>query len=239
METLPALRQVVLLARDLEGALQETKSFLGLRKGIRDAESMAALGFEHEVLAIDETFVEIVSPLQADSSSGRLLARRGEGGYMVVLQTADADAAVGRAEALGLKPVMRELYEGNPLTQWHPRDLGTLAEIDEMRTAEWHFCPGLSDTGSTAVAADIVSVEIGVPDPADYAQRWAAVLGLPLEAGLTSLTLARGELRFVSDADGGGLRSVRLAASSPATGGREATLCGVTFEVAATGSGGG
>ena len=108
-----------------------------------------------------------------------------------------------------------------------------------MRTAEWHFCPQLSDTGSTAVAADIISVEIGVPDPVEYAQRWAAVLGLPLEAGLTSLTLARGELRFVSDADGGGLRSVRFAASSPETGGREATLCGVTFEVAATGSGDG
>src|SRR6185369_13077383 len=117
METLPALRQVVLLARDLEGALQETKSFLGLRKGIRDAESMAALGFEHEVLAIDETFVEIVSPLSADSSPGWLLAKRGEGGYMVVLQVSDLDALVARAAAIGLKPVLHSEFEGNPMSQ--------------------------------------------------------------------------------------------------------------------------
>jgi glyoxalase-like protein len=232
MKTLPALRQVVLLARDLGGALTQAQDFLGLNPGIRDAESMAALGFEHEVLAIDETFLEIVSPLAADSSSGRLLERKGESGYMVVVQVADSDAMVAQAEGLGLKPVMRELFEGNPLTQWHPRDLGTLAEIDEMRTAEWHFCPELAATGSTAVAADIVAVEIGVSDPAGYAHRWATVLGLDIEPGQTTVPLAVGELRFVPDDAGAGLRTVRLRASSPATAGRAATLCGVRFDVA-------
>jgi hypothetical protein len=28
-----------------------------------------------------------------------------------------------------------------------------LAELDEMRVAPWHFCPALSDTGSTEAAA--------------------------------------------------------------------------------------
>src|SRR5689334_7704324 len=110
--TLPALRQVVLLAADLGHALAEAKSFLGLNPGIRDVAGMAKLGFEHEVLAINETFVEIVSPLSPDSSPGRLLARKGEGGYMVVLQVSDADAVARRAQALGLRPVMRELFEG-------------------------------------------------------------------------------------------------------------------------------
>ena len=228
MET-PALRQVVLLAGKLDHALDETRAFLGLRPGIRDETSMAALGFEHEVLAIDRTFVEIVSPLSADSSSGRLLARRGEGGYMVVLQVADLDAVLARAQDIGLAPVLHEVFEGNPMTQWHPRDLGTLAEIDEMRVAEWHFGPALSGTGSTEVVADIIAVEIGVPDPVAYVGRWATLLGLAPDGA--QLHLASGTLRFVPDDGGAGLRAVVLAASSAATAGREATLCGVAFSV--------
>jgi Glyoxalase-like domain len=231
MATLPALRQVVLLAGDLSGALDRTKALLGLRSGIRDESSMAALGFEHEVLAIRDTFIEIVSPLSPDSSPGRLLARQGDSGYMVALQVADVDAVVERGSGLGIKPVMNELFEGNRITQWHPRDLGTLAEIDEMRVAEWHFCPALSDTGCTDVVADIVGADIAVPDPTEYAGRWATLLGIDLDPGATRLRLGRGELRFVPDSAGSGLRAVRLAASAPDLVGRGGTRCGVSFSI--------
>jgi hypothetical protein len=231
MDTLPALRQIVLLARDLPTALDTTKTFLGLRTGIRDEHSMAELGFEHEVLAIQDTFVEIVAPLSPDSSPGRLLARRGEGGYMVVLQVADLEAVLARAAEIGLKPIMHEEFEGNPMSQWHPRDLGTLAEIDEMRVAEWHFCPALSDTGSTEVVADIVAAEIAVPDPIEYTRRWATLLGVELPDGQTRIALHGRELRFIADPAGPGLRSVELAASDPVAAGRHATLCGVAFSI--------
>jgi Glyoxalase-like domain len=235
----PALRQVVLLARDLARSLDETRAFLGLRPGIRDEHGMAQLGFEHEVLAIDHTFVEVVSPLSPDSSSGRLLARRGESGYMVVLQVADLDAVLARGAGIGLTPILHEVFEGNPMTQWHPRDLGTLAEIDEMRVAEWHFCPALSDTGCTEVVADIVAVDIAVPDPAGYARRWATLLGLEPDPdpAATQVRLGTGTLRFVPDHEhdgaGAGLGRVVLAPGPVVTADRRATLCGVEFAIAA------
>ncbi|MET0133658.1 MAG: VOC family protein [Kibdelosporangium sp.] len=230
----PSLRQVVLLTGDLPATLTRARSALGLNDGVRDESGMAALGFEHEVLAIDQTFVEIVAPLSEDSSPGRLLRRAGECGYMVAIQVDDADAVVARAAAIGLKPVMRTVYEGNPLTQWHPRDLGTLAEIDEMRSgADWHFCPELSDTGSTDVVTDIVAVELAVPDPAGYARRWATLLALDIPNGSTSLDLGGRELRFVPSAEGrDGLVTVELAATAGAA---EHTLCGVRFSVVPAG----
>jgi len=230
--SLPALRQIVLLAENLTEALQDTRAFLGLRPGIRDAASMAELGFEHEVLAINETFVEIVSPLSGDSSPGRLLAKRGESGYMVVLQVADLDAVVARAAELGLKPVLHEEFEGNPMSQWHPRDLGTLAEFDQMRVAPWHFCPELSDTGSTEVVADIIAVDIAVADPAGYARRWAALLGVPLADGATRIALGPRELRFTTG-PGTGLTAVTLATSHPGIAEDQVTICGVTFSIVA------
>jgi hypothetical protein len=231
MPELPALRQVVLLAADLPTTLDRTRALLGLRPGIRAEREMAALGLVHEVLAVRDTFIEVVSPLSPDTSAGRLLARHGDCGYMVVLQVADVEAVVERGRAIGLKPIVHELFEGNPMTQWHPRDLGTLAEFDEMRVAEWHFCPALSDTGCTDVVGDIVSVDIAVPDPARYAQRGAALLGLDLPPGQTRLALGRGEIAFVLDANGTGLRAVRLSASAPAAAGLADVLCGVAFSV--------
>jgi Glyoxalase-like domain len=237
VRTLPLLRQVVLLTGDLTRTLAQTKSALGLNDGVRDESGMAGLGFEHEVLAIDQTFVEIVSPLSEDSSSGRLLRRSGECGYMVAIQVEDADAVVARAAEIGLKPVMQTVYEGNPLTQWHPRDLGTLAEIDEMRSgADWHFCPELSDTGSTSVVEDIVAVELAVPDPAAYAQRWATLLGLDVPPGGTSLGLDGRELRFVPSAAGReGLVTVELAATPGGAVPTQRTLCGVRFSIVPAG----
>lgn len=221
------LRQVVLLTGDLAGTLAGARAALGLNEGVRDESGMAALGFEHEVLAIDQTFVEIVAPLSEDSSPGRLLRRSGECGYMIAVQVDDADAIVARAAEIGLKPVMQTVYEGNPLTQWHPRDLGTLAEIDEMRSgADWHFCPELSDTGSTSVVQDITAVELAVPDPAAVARRWATLLGLDIPDGSTRLDLGGRELRFVPGNEG--LVAVELAATA---GSAQHTLCGVRFSV--------
>ena len=233
MIALPALRQIVLLAADLEATLTDVRSTLGLRPGVREVEAMAALGFEHEVLAIDETFVEIVSPLAAESSPGRLLARQGESGYMVVLQVSDLDEVVRRGQQIGLTPIMRERLDGNPISQWHPRDLGTLAEIDEIADERgWHFCPELSDTGSTEVVADLVAVRIAVADPAGCARIWATLLDIDLDDGSARLELANGVLEFVESADGArGLTSAEFASARSDT--AERTVCGVRLAIKA------
>jgi catechol 2,3-dioxygenase-like lactoylglutathione lyase family enzyme len=229
--TTPMLRQVVLLAADLPRAITEARSFLGLHQGVRDAEGMADIGFEHEVLAIDQTFVEIVTPLSADTSPGRLLARQGECGYMVVVQVADLDAVMARAEGAGLAPIMHTTFEGNPISQWHPRDLGTLAEIDQISSGiAWHLCPALSDTGSTDVVTDITAVGIAVPDPPAAARRWALLLGLTVDQGSTGVVVGGQRLDFVPRDDrGDGLRTVALAARDQAAPVAERDLCGVTF----------
>ncbi|MET3807733.1 hypothetical protein ABIB25_004760 [Nakamurella sp. UYEF19] len=232
MTTLPMLRQVVLMTGQLDDALERTRSWLGLHAGIREVQAMAQWGFEHEVLAIDETFVEIVSPLAADSGPGRLLAARGDSGYMVVLQVPNLQLVVDRAAAAGITPVVRDVLDGNPISQWHPRDLGTLAEIDEIEPGgSWHFCPALSDTGSSEVVSDLASVEIAVTDPAGYAARWATLLDLPLDDGATDLVLAQGRLCFVRIQEAGrGLTSATFTAA-PGTPAGERTVCGVRLIV--------
>lgn len=235
MTALPALRQLVFLAADLPSTLAAARRELGLGEGYEDAEGMAALGFIHEVLAIDQTFLEFSAPLGPDTMSARLLAKRGHDlGYMLVVQVEDVEAMKARAEARGLKMVMETPYEGHSITQWHPRDFGTLAEIDQIRPSDsWHYAPRIFEIGCTDVVQDFTAVELAVRDPAAIAATWAAVLDIPIEADGVSLDLSGRAVRFSLATPGGpeGLVAVELPATDRAQAGRTVQLSGVEFRL--------
>ena len=166
MTALPAVRQLVFLAADLDSTLAAARRGLGLNEGVDDAEGMAKLGFIHQVLAIDQTFLEFTAPLGPDTMPAKLVAKRGDLGYMVVMQVDDIEAAKARAAARGLKPVYETPYEGHTITQWHPRDFGTLAEIDQLRPSDtWYMAPRIFEVGSTKVVGDFTAIELAVRDP--------------------------------------------------------------------------
>jgi len=231
--TLPRLRQIVLITADLEPAVAEARSTFALPKGVRDADGMAEIGFEHEVLTFDQTFLEIVAPLDADGPQGQMVQAQGEHGFMTVLQVDDLAAVVDRAGELGFAPVLHQEFHGNPISQWHPKHLGTLAEFDEMdRPDNWHFAPESFEVGSTEVAQDIVAAQIATDDPEAMAARWATVLGVSADGA--QVPLASGTVQFIPTGEGRrGLRSADLVATDPQRVGESVTLCGVEFRFVA------
>jgi hypothetical protein len=231
---LPSVRQLVFLAADLPSTLAAARAEFGLNEGIDDAEGMAKLGFIHQVLTIDQTYLEFTAPLAPDTMPGKLVARRGDLGYMVVIQVEDIDATTARAAARGLKPVFEELYEDNTITQWHPRDFGTLAEIDQIRPADsWHMAPRIFKTGSTEVVGDFVAIELAVRDPAAVIATWADVLDIPVGGDGASLDLSGRTVRFVQSTEGGreGLITVELPATVREQAGRVVRISGVDFRL--------
>lgn len=229
MTALPMLRQIVLITDDLEPALKHARAALGLHEGLRDAEGMAAIGFTHEVLAIDQTFLEIVAPVSMDSPQARQLDKYGPGGFMAVLQVADLPAVRAHAQELGFGPLLDEDYEGQPITQWNPKDLGTIAEIDQMTPADhWHFAPKVFEIGSTEVVQDIRAVDIAVDEPIVMAARWAQLLGQPVDGPVVPLGGGQ-SLRFVAADGARGVCAVDVIASDARRVGDAVTLCGVDF----------
>ena len=82
-------------------------------------------------------------------------------------------------EMVGFRSVHETPYEGNTITQWHPRDFGTLIELDQIRPPEsWHMAPRIFETRSTDVVGDFTAIELAVPDPRATARTWATVLDL-------------------------------------------------------------
>jgi hypothetical protein len=238
MPAVPLIRQVVLLVPELEPALEQFRQAFGLGKGITSP-GMAKLGFTHEVFTFGDSFLEICAPLKADSHSGRLVARKGAMGYMVVVQVDNLDNLVTRAAAQGIQPLFVQDLHGNAISQWHPKALGTLVEFDQINPVDsWHYAPQVFERKCTDVALDIVGAVLAVADPEAMASTWSTLLEAP-RVDSTTLDLQRTRLRFVPMVgERPGLVEVELDPRDVSRVGERIRLGGVDFSfVSARGAG--
>ena len=195
------LRHLVLATDDLAGAVARARAGFGLAPGIRDAEAMRAFDAEHEVLVLGSAYLEILAPLGnwPELAASRFLARGGPSGYMLDLQVPDLDVVLGRVARLGLVPVLRNIYRGNRICQLHPRDFGTLLEVDQITGGrDWHWDEEFPAAVRAAERARPTGAVIAVPDPVTVARRWAEVFGAELAGtavGLNDVTVTFTDIR--------------------------------------------
>jgi catechol 2,3-dioxygenase-like lactoylglutathione lyase family enzyme len=236
-----ALLQITLIVRDLARAEHEFAERLGLRVAFRDP-SVATWGLENIVLPMGETFFEILAPTRPDTPGGRHLARQGDGGYMVILQTRALAAHRARVASLGIRIVLDQETRGSADGQdWagihlHPADTGGLMiSFDEPDPPDsWVGAgPDWRDFVSNEVVSGLVGIGLRSPEPARLAGRWSEVLGRPLEEG-GRIVLDRGEIAFREFEAGEtseGLAEIRLSASDPARRGERLEIAGVRIEL--------
>lgn len=214
------LRQVALAATDLGRTVDTLTDVLGLEVCFRDP-AVAVFGLENALMAIGDTFLEVVSPVREDATARRWIAKRGgDAGYMVILQCDDRSAferEVARAEAAGAKKVWEGDREGACTAHFHPRELGAIASLDAMPAWEdWHWAgPAWREHVRTDTATAIVGAVLESPDPERLAARWSALLGIRSArdaGGRIAIPLPRGGRIAFSPGDGGeGLVGVELA----------------------------
>ena len=94
------IRQVAVLAADLDGTVGQIAERFDLDVCHR-SDRVEGHAMSNALMPVGEQFLEVASPLDNSSPAARLLARRGDCGYLVILQTDDMDAARGCAEAKG------------------------------------------------------------------------------------------------------------------------------------------
>jgi len=241
------IRQIALVERDLEPVAAHLRAVLGLETGFQDP-GVAEFGLHNTVMPIGQTFLEVVSPTREGTTAGRFLDKRGgDGGYMVILQTADLDADRRRIATLGVRMVWQVRLDDIATVHLHPRDVGgAIVSIDQPRPpASWRWGgPEWKGRVRTGVVRAITSVTIGAADPERLAARWAQVLGLRPGARATEIGLDPGVIRFVATDDRGeGIVAVGLAATDApravatarerglATGDRSVSIGGVRFDL--------
>jgi len=196
------LRQIALVANALEPAVGDLAAVLGLGEPFADP-GVATFGLCNAVFPIGDTFLEVVAPTQAGTTAGRLLERRrGDGGYMVIVQSDDLARDRSRVDSLGVRVAWEIDLEDAASIHLHPRDVGgAILSIDAMKPREsWRWGgPGWQQRTRTDVVARIIAAEVQAVDPDSMAARWAEVLAVP-RAG-RELQLEDSQIRFVHDTD--------------------------------------
>jgi hypothetical protein len=159
------LRQIALVARDLAKARQELTSILDVPVIYEDP-AVGQWGLENFLVPLGGDIVEVVSPTRDDTTAGRLLDKRGDGGYMIIMQTEDADARRKHIEGTGKGKVIFShpfshsypswggVKDEGLCIQYHPKGVkgGVIPELDSHKSCEknskpladrfspWHPC---------------------------------------------------------------------------------------------------
>ena len=196
------LRQVALVAHDLDAVVGELHEAFGLEVAYHDP-AVAMFGLRNAVIPIGTQFIEVVSPTREGTAGGRQLDRLGgDGGYMVICHTDEHDAQRARVEHLGVRVAFENEHDGYRIMQLHPADTGgSFLEVD--------FQPGGDDPHGpwmpagpdwqravrTSVVDGISGVTVQSTRPEWTADRWAELLGCELVDG--TIELDNAVVRFV------------------------------------------
>lgn len=202
------LRQVALVANELAPVRREIFYVLGLEDDFDDP-GVGFFGLHNSVMAIGDTFLEVVAPKEEGTTAGRLLERRGgDGGYMVIVQVDKLEEIDGNVQELGIRKVWETDTPEAKAFHLHPRDIGAaILSFDEMNPpASWKWAGDGWEERQAKNVSEITAVDLQSADPEALALNWSRLFGRPLQAEDDRLVmkLDRGEINFLADADGRG-----------------------------------
>jgi Glyoxalase-like domain len=228
---LPRIRQVVLAAADLAAVTAELERQLGVGKPFRD-EGVGHFGLHNAVYSLGDSFLEVVSPLPANTAVSRHLERcGGDAGYMVMFEVTDAAATRRRLETLGVRIVWDTTHPDIVDLHLHPKDVGgalvALDITDPVGSWRWGG-PEWTAIAATPASGGVRAMTVAVREPDKVARRWAEVIGIDAPEE-NVLTLADGtqHVEFV-DSDGGSDRFVAVDVEVTGHSG-PVEIAGVTF----------
>src|SRR3954447_18627402 len=227
----PRVRQVVLAAADLDAVSSQLEQELGVQSPFRD-EGVGHFGLRNAVYSLGSSFIEVVSPVRADTAVGRHLDRcGGDSGYMVMFEVSDASATRDRLDRLGVRIVWDTTHPDIVDLHLHPKDVGgALVALDITEpVGSWRWGGrAWTATAPTPSPGGVRGMTVAVADPEKVVRRWAEVVGLD-DPRDTTLRLSGGlqQIRFI-DSDGGD-RFVAVDVAVPGRAG-PVTIAGVTFD---------
>lgn len=217
------LRQLCLVAEKLDPVVDALQGVFGIEVCHRDPE-VGRFGLHNALLSVGTSFIEVVAPIEPGTTAGRYLERRrGDGGYMVILDTDSLPRWRSHVASIGVRiaaPLALGDYEG---AQLHPRDTGgALLEINTTKgndetlgaygPAGPHWRAHMRCERVRAVTGAVLQAD----DPARLASRWGDILQRPAtrHGDEWRLPVDDAVLRFVTATDGRGegLAGIDLAA---------------------------
>ncbi|TLD24652.1 hypothetical protein E2P81_ATG11988 [Venturia nashicola] len=203
------LRQVALVVRDLGEARRVLTKVLGTKVCYVDP-GVAKFGLENFLLPLGGDLLEVVSPIQPNTTAGRLLDKRGDGGYMIIMQNLNASTRRKHIESLGHKVIWGYSHGDVEGVQYHPKGIkgGMIPELDshaitkqnpeplKERFSPWHACGpdfqsysrSMRNFSDLHLLGVLLRLEEGDVDTEGAAREWRDVFGVDMSRDLLAFT---------------------------------------------------
>jgi len=220
------LRQIALVAKDLDKARHLLTRVIGTEVIYEDP-LVAQWGLKNFLIAIGGDIIEVVSPFKPNTTAGRLLSKRGDGGYMIIMQTMDAAARKKHIQENKLgKVIFDHEADGREsiCVQYHPKGVpgGVLPELDShtpsttnpepvvTRFSPWHACgpesnyntysSGMRRNGDLHLLDATLRLAPGETDTQKAALQWETIFGV--QKNKESIEFTNAKIGFIKGEEG-------------------------------------
>ncbi|PSN74043.1 hypothetical protein BS50DRAFT_595526 [Corynespora cassiicola Philippines] len=216
------LRQIALVAQDLESAKQQLTHVMGTEVIFEDP-VVGQFGLKNFLVPLGGEMIEVVSPMKDGTTAGRLLSKRGDGGYMIIMQTEDAKKRREHIESEGLAKVIWGYEHGDTVcVQYHPKGIkgGMMPELDshtpspnnptplKSRFSPWHACgsdhkvyyPVMKRNAHLSLEGCVLRLAPGDVGHEAAARQWEEIFGVGRSRDLLAFTNSR--LGFIPGREG-------------------------------------
>ena len=141
---------------------------------------VAHFGLENAVIPIGTDFLEVVSPVEENTTAGRYLNKRGgNGGYMIIIQVDKFEDSQKLVNEYNIKTVWETDLPKAKAMHLHPKQMGgAILSLDWMEPKEsWKWAGPNWEKNISGPIKGIDGVEIQSDDPELMLNTWLRVLG--------------------------------------------------------------
>ena len=217
------LRQVAMIAPDLDPVVDQLCEAFGFEVCFHDP-GVGEFGLRNALLLVGDQFLEVLSPIEDDTTVGRLLEKRGgAGGYMAIYEVDDLDARLAHLGARNVRVIWAGDLPDMRGRHLHPRDVGgAIVSLDEpVPAGSWRWggpdWPSMAARAQTRTVDAISSVTVASEHPDASSRRW------------TDLGIAESVRFVVAGQRGEGIDGVALHAGDRSRAGERFDIGGVEF----------
>jgi|TARA_B110000263_G_scaffold241220_1_gene245240 hypothetical protein len=209
------IRQLVIVAHKRDEVVEKLCNLFEINVAYYDP-GIIHFGLENALLPIGNTFLEVISPVQENTTAGRFLDRRGgDGGYMVIIQVDDFASSKKAVEKASIDIVFESEDPSARAIHLHPKQLGgAILSLDSMDPPEsWKWAgDNWIEKVDTTLVDSIAGVQVQSSDPLEMKNRWLSVLPSTAKEGESIINLDHTDIEFTEDLDkrGNGVSAFKI-----------------------------
>ena len=197
------LRQLVIATSEIDLLADSICDLFELKRTFSDPE-LIVFGLQNVLIPLGDTFLELVTPVKENTSAERFLKkRRGDGGYMVIVDSVDLEKERKRLENAKMDIVWYEnrKFDGihGQSLHLHPKQVGgAILSIDNMNPPSSWLWAGTEweKNINKSLVSHLSGVNICSPHPDNLLSNWEKALGKKRSIDGTSIDLAGSSINF-------------------------------------------